>query len=205
MPSVDRDGSSSPGSERPGSRRPSVRQRSRESALVELVDEHGRAISQTTVAEAHRPPGLLHRAFSVVLFSSRGLVLLQQRATTKMRFAGQWGPSCCGHYVPGATVEDCATTRVREELGLVDVPLQVAGECRYLISDEVDGQIEAEFNHVVAGICDETPQPDPDEVAAVHWMEIPSVFAELAAGNRAYVRWLNDVLPVAVAWHEFSS
>lgn len=187
------------------SRSPSVRQRSRESALVELVDEHGHVIAQTTVAEAHRPPGLLHRAFSVVLFSSSGRVLLQQRAATKIRFAGQWGPSCCGHYVPGTTVEDCATTRVREELGLVDVPLQVVGECQYLIPDEASGQVDPEFNHVVAGICDATPQPDPDEVAAVRWMEIPSVFAELAAGNPAYGVWLNDVLPVAVAWHERSS
>lgn len=184
---------------------PSARQRSRESKLVELVDEHGRAIAQTTVAEAHRSPGLLHRAFSVVLFSSRGQVLLQQRASTKIRFAGQWGPSCCGHYVPGTTVEGGATTRVQEELGLVGVPLQVVGECQYLIPDETSGQVDQEFNHVVAGICDEIPQPDPDEVAAVRWMEIPSLFAELAAGNRTYVVWLNHVLPVAVAWHELSA
>lgn len=197
IPYPDRGSSSSP-----SVRQPSARQRSRESVLVELVNEHGQAIAQTTVAEAHRPPGLLHRAFSVVLFSSRGRVLLQQRASTKIRFAGQWGPSCCGHYVPGTTVEGCATTRVREELGLVDVPLQVVGECQYLIPDEASGQVDQEFNHVVVGICDEIPQPDPDEVAAVRWMEIPSVFAELAAGNRAYVVWLNDVLPVAVAWHE---
>ncbi|HKR50623.1 MAG TPA: isopentenyl-diphosphate Delta-isomerase [Pseudonocardiaceae bacterium] len=183
---------------------PSVRQRSREIALVELVDEHGHAIAQTTVAEAHRPPGLLHRAFSVVLFTSSGRVLLQQRAVTKVRFAGQWGPSCCGHYVPGMSVEDCAAIRMREELGLVDVPFQVVGECQYRVPDETGGQVESEFNHVVAGICDATPQPDPDEVAAVRWMEIPSVFAELAAGNRAYAVWLNDVLPVAVSWHERS-
>jgi isopentenyl-diphosphate Delta-isomerase len=183
---------------------PSVRQRGRESALVELVDSHGQAIGQTTVIEAHRPPGLLHRAFSVVLFDRRGQVLLQQRAATKIRFAGQWGPACCGHYVPGEAVEDCATIRLHEELGLTDIPLQVVGTCQYSIPDEASGQVDPEFNHVVAGICDATPQPDPDEVAAVRWMQISDLLAELAAGNRDFGIWLNDVLPVAIAWHDRS-
>lgn len=58
----------------------------REALPVELVDDAGHAIGACPVSQAHQPPGLLHRAFSVLLFDATGRVLLQQRAAVKTRF-----------------------------------------------------------------------------------------------------------------------
>lgn len=41
--------------------------------------------------------GLLHRAFSVFLFDSKGRLLLQQRAPEKITFPGMWTNTCCSH------------------------------------------------------------------------------------------------------------
>jgi isopentenyl-diphosphate delta-isomerase len=41
--------------------------------------------------------GLLHRAFSVFLFSSDGRLLLQQRADAKITFPGAFTNTCCSH------------------------------------------------------------------------------------------------------------
>lgn len=40
--------------------------------------------------EAGQPQGQLHRAFSVFLFNSRGELLLQQRAASKITFPSEW-------------------------------------------------------------------------------------------------------------------
>jgi len=41
--------------------------------------------------------GLLHRAFSVFLFNSKGELLLQQRAQEKITFPLYWTNTCCSH------------------------------------------------------------------------------------------------------------
>lgn len=52
--------------------------------------------------------GMLHRAFSVFLFNTKGELLLQQRADAKITFPGYWTNTCCSHplYVPDELVEE---------------------------------------------------------------------------------------------------
>ena len=49
---------------------------------VILVDQNDQEVGQMEKMEAHRL-GLLHRAFSILLFNSKGELLLQQRAAHK--------------------------------------------------------------------------------------------------------------------------
>ena len=48
-----------------------------------------------------QPRGLLHRAFSVFLFSADDKLLLQQRASTKITFPSLWTNTCCSHPLYG--------------------------------------------------------------------------------------------------------
>lgn len=41
--------------------------------------------------------GLLHRAFSVFMFNTKGELLLQQRASEKITFPDLWTNTCCSH------------------------------------------------------------------------------------------------------------
>jgi isopentenyl-diphosphate delta-isomerase len=52
--------------------------------------------------------GMLHRAFSVFLFNSKGELLLQQRASEKITFPDYWTNTCCSHplYVPDELPEE---------------------------------------------------------------------------------------------------
>src|SRR5688500_17741255 len=111
--------------------------------LVELVDESGVAIGACSVADAHRPPGRLHRAFSVLLFDADGHVLLQQRAAVKTRFPLQWANTCCGHPLPGQSVVEAAAIRLREEFGMT-AELTKVGVFTYLAGDEKTGRVEHE-------------------------------------------------------------
>ncbi|WP_040795654.1 isopentenyl-diphosphate Delta-isomerase [Nocardia higoensis] len=171
----------------------------RESLLVELVDEQGRAVGECPVADAHRAPGQLHRAFSVLLFDDDGRVLLQRRAAVKTRFPLQWANTCCGHPAPGQGIPDAARARLREELGL-DAELVEAGIFRYRASDATTGRVEHEWDHVfIGGTTAATPQPDPTEVAELRWLDPAEVRTLLATDPQSFTPWLAPVLEIADA------
>ena len=168
----------------------------RESHLVELVDELGAAIGSATVHEAHRAPGLLHRAFSVFLRDpANGRVLLQQRAVIKTRFPLRWANSCCGHPQPGEELAAAAGRRLTEELGVSGVSLVPVGVHTYQASDPATGRVEHEYDHVLLGDLPPGARiaPDPDEVAGVRWVSVPALRAALAADPEPYAPWLAGV------------
>jgi isopentenyl-diphosphate Delta-isomerase len=169
----------------------------REQRLVELVALDGTATGTSTVAAAHAAPGLLHRAYSVVLLDPVGRTLLQRRSATKTRFALRWANACCGHPAPGEDVVTAATRRLEEELGVRGVPLVASGVHTYAASDPASGYYEREFDHVVVGRVagDLRLEPDPAEVAQTRWVTLGHGFAP----EDEYAPWLNGVLSVALA------
>lgn len=50
-----------------------------------------------------QPRGILHRAFSVMLFDAEGRLLLQQRAASKVTFPNVWTNTCCSHPLHGVS------------------------------------------------------------------------------------------------------
>lgn len=168
----------------------------RELHVVELVDPAGRPIGSSTVEDAHRAPGRLHRAFSVVLVDDAGRLLLQQRAAVKTRFALRWANACCGHPSPGEPVTVAASRRLGEELGIFDVPLAEVGVHVYQALDAATGRVEHEYDHVLFGRLDpSTPvHPDPDEVATVTWVSPAHLAAELGAHGDRFAPWLGGVI-----------
>ena len=89
-----------------------------------LVNDKDEEIGAMEKMEAHRK-ALLHRAFSVFIFNSKGEMLLQQRAQGKYHSPGLWTNACCSHPRPGESTLAAAQRRLQEELDFV-VPLQKA-------------------------------------------------------------------------------
>lgn len=174
----------------------------REEELVELVDPSGRPIGESTVREAHRAPGRLHRAFSVLLIDAAGRLLLQQRAAAKTRFPLHWANACCGHPAPRAPVVTAASRRLAEEIGLREVPLAEIGVYAYRAPDPTTGQVEHEYDHVLLGRVppDVVPCPDPAEVAALRWILPGQLMTEMDAGIHPYAPWLRGVLGALPDW-----
>jgi isopentenyl-diphosphate Delta-isomerase len=169
---------------------------SREAHLVQLVDPAGRTTGQSTVADAHRAPGLLHRAFSVLLLDPAGRLLLQRRAATKTRFPLRWANACCGHPVPGSTVTAAATGRLGEELSVTGVALDELGVYAYDALDPATGRVEREYDHVLLGRvgADLALAPDPAEVDDVRWVAPAELRAGLMAEPEGYAPWLAGVV-----------
>jgi isopentenyl-diphosphate delta-isomerase len=169
---------------------------SRESHVVELVDHAGVACGQSTVEDAHQAPGLMHRAFSVLLQDPAGRLLLQRRSAVKTRFPLRWANACCGHPGPGQPLATAAGQRLREELAVTGVDLVELGVHVYHADDPATGRVEREWDHVLLGRvgADLPMRPDPAEVDAVRWVPPDELRAELTARPEAFAPWLIGVI-----------
>ena len=136
--------------------------------LLILVDANDQQTGVANKLKAHQE-GLLHRAFSLFVFDSRGWLLLQRRAPEKYHSGGLWTNTCCGHPRDGEPTEDAAHRRLGEEMGF-DCALQEV--TAFIYEAQVPGGlIEHEFDHVYIGRHDGEPVPNPAEASDWRWIE----------------------------------
>ena len=83
-----------------------------------LVDEADREVGHMSKAQCHDGRGILHRAFSLLIFNAEGDLLLQQRAAGKRLWPLYWSNSCCSHPRRFETMESAIHRRLYQELGL---------------------------------------------------------------------------------------
>ncbi len=164
-----------------------------------LVDGLDRQIGVATKERAHRE-GLLHRAFSIVLWrkGAQGYeLLLSQRAKGKYHSAGLWANSCCSHPRVGEELLSAAYRRLREELGCGACGLHEIGSFAYRASFD-NGLVEYEYDHVLMGSYVGALAPDPAEVGAVRWVSAEALAAELAQCPERFSAWAYTVLSMAL-------
>jgi len=160
--------------------------------LLILVDETDREIGLLEKMRVHEE-GLLHRAFSVFVFNSRGELLLQQRAKDKYHSPGVWSNTCCSHPRAGETTAAAASRRLNEEMGFT-CDLEFAFSFTYKASFE-NGLTEYEFDHVFVGYSDDIPFPNPSEVHDWKYMTLEQLKTNLQNNPEDYSVWLGICFP----------
>jgi isopentenyl-diphosphate delta-isomerase len=158
-----------------------------------LVDELDEEIGTADKLAAHTGSGLLHRAFSIVLFGPDGRMLLQQRATAKYHFGGLWTNACCGHPRPGEELVEAARRRLQEELGF-DTELQPVFSFRYSATDGNSGLSEQELDHVLVGRTSGGVRPDPDEIDDLRWIDCHALTRDVNKHPERYTPWFAMLL-----------
>ncbi len=160
-----------------------------EVVLVNSIDE---AIGVMDKMKAHEL-GLLHRAFSIFVFNSRGELLLHQRAAHKYHSGGLWTNTCCSHPLPDEDVLLAANRRLHEEMGL-KCDLKKLFSFIYR-ADVGNGLIEHELDHVFFGETKNQPSPNPEEVSDFRWMDISELNEQLESSPEDYTVWFRMVWP----------
>lgn len=156
--------------------------------LVNVSDEE---IGSMEKMEAHQK-GLLHRAFSVLLFNGKKELLLQKRAIGKYHSEGLWTNTCCSHPSPGESVITAANRRLKEEMGL-DCKLQNGFSFVYKV--ELDNNLtEHELDHIVVGLSDRNPVLNLQEASDYSWMSIEKLQYEMKFHPEKYTSWFKIIM-----------
>lgn len=158
---------------------------------VVLVNEHDVEIGLMPKLEAHQK-GVLHRAFSVFIFNSKGEMLLQQRAFGKYHSEGLWSNTCCSHPLPDESAHHGAVRRLQEEMG-IHADLRFLFSFQYRVNLE-NGLTENELDHVYWGISDARPEINTAEVNNFRYMKIQDIKAGMAAHPDQYTEWFKICL-----------
>jgi isopentenyl-diphosphate delta-isomerase len=153
---------------------------------VILVDPADREIGTEEKLKAHQR-GELHRAFSVMVWDSKGRLLLQRRQVGKYHSGGLWTNSCCGHPRPGEPAGEAAARRLMEEMRIA-CPLAPIGTFTYRA--ELDaGLIEHELVHVFRGRYDGPVAPDPNECDGFSWSSPDAIRRQIVAAPQCFSAW----------------
>ena len=158
---------------------------------VILVDRNDLTIGSAEKLEAHRT-GALHRACSVFVFNGAGELLLQRRAAVKYHSAGLWSNTCCGHPRPRERTVRAARRRLREEMR-IDCDLEPTASMLYY-APLAHGLTEHEYDHIFVGRSDAVPDPDPTEVDAYRWQDLPTLLVEMRARPDRFTAWFGPAL-----------
>lgn len=164
---------------------------------VILVDELDQPIGTCEKLAAHEQ-GLLHRAFSVFIFNSRGRLLLQQRAVGKYHSGGLWTNTCCSHPRPGESTEDAAYRRLQEEMGF-QTELFHAFTFSYRASLD-KGLVENEVDHVFTGIYEGEVIPNNEEAMDHSYMDMTQLEESLERFPDKFTVWLRIAFPKIKSW-----
>ena len=158
---------------------------------VILVDEQDREIGTMEKIEAHQK-GLLHRAFSVLVFNSQGELLLQQRAFSKYHSGGLWTNTCCSHPRPGESTQSAAKRKLKQEMG---IDLQPDFAFKFIYKTDLDNNLtEYEYDHVLIGHFDGQPKPNPIEAYDWKFANVENIKADMLKNPDQYTYWFKVII-----------
>jgi isopentenyl-diphosphate delta-isomerase len=141
--------------------------------------------------EAHEK-GILHRAFSIFLFNSKGEMLIQQRALSKYHSPGLWTNACCSHPAPAETILDAGKRRLQEELGLSTV---LVDAFKFEYRETFDNALtEHELDHVLVGYTDDSPILNSDEAKDYRWVDLSDLPVEISLNPELFTVWFKIIL-----------
>lgn len=145
-------------------------------ALI-LVDEADRSLGFLSKALCHEGPGVLHRAFSLLIFNESGELLIQQRAASKRLWPMYWSNSCCSHPRGDETMEAATQRRLYEELG-IRCSLHFLFKFQYQAQFDATGA-ENELCSVYVGRCRQPIQANSEEINDWRWISPEALNREI--------------------------
>jgi isopentenyl-diphosphate delta-isomerase len=169
------------------------------SDVLILVDEADRDVGQSSKASCHDGRGMLHRAFSLLIFNAAGELLIQQRAASKRLWPLYWSNSCCSHPRIGESMESATQRRLGEELG-ISCPLEFLFKFQYHAQFGETGS-ENELCSVFIGSCSDPVVVNREEISNWRWVS-PEILQGLlsSAPRMKFTPWF--LLEWSRIWNE---
>jgi isopentenyl-diphosphate Delta-isomerase len=158
---------------------------------VILVDPSDNAIGTMEKMEAHEK-GLLHRAFSVLVFNSKGEMLIQKRAKTKYHSGGLWTNACCSHPIPQEKINATVRKRLNHEMG-IDLDPEFLYKFTYLTNLDKN-LIEHEVDHVFTAVFNGVPSINLEEVEDWRYISLEELHYSINSNPQEYTYWFKLIV-----------
>jgi isopentenyldiphosphate isomerase len=150
-----------------------------EAMIIDAVDQADSPIATIPRAEVFERHANF-RVSHVLIFNSRGEVLLQRLALTRNRNPGAWGSSVASYLFSSETYVQAALRRVAQELGISDFPLIPLGKTEMV--DE--GCLK--FISVFQSFAEGPFHLDPSHIDQVELVPISVIRRMIANGSRIF-------------------
>ena len=164
--------------------------------LVLCLDSDDNVIDSSSKFTTHHGEGILHRAFSVLIFDSEGRLLVQQRSSDKITFPAVWANSCCSHPLdidgendnPIEGVKEAARRKLDQELGIPrtitnDWKFNHIGRFEYKCRWDSDW-VEHEIDHVLIVEADCEVDYNRNEIQSIDWLDNDSLIRMMERKGR---------------------
>jgi len=155
---------------------------------LDVVDENNQVIGKETRAKIHRN-GLWHRGVHVLIFNSKGYLILQNRSSAKNKFPNRYDCSVSEHLEEGETYEAAAIRGLREELKITD-----AGLKRLLRFKMNYGPNDNMISELYVSHYDGPTQIDKRETQSLETFSLNEIKEMLAKDEDKFAPWTKEIL-----------
>ncbi len=152
-----------------------------------LVDQSDDVIGYAGKDICHKGYGLLHRAFSVFIFSKESKLLIQKRSKNKLLWPLFWSNSVCSHPRKGESCKEAAHRRVKEELS-IELNLKYLFKFQYQAAFNHIGS-ENEICYIYWGKTEKKIKADPIEIDEWQYIRIPDLNELLKSKPDQFTPW----------------
>ncbi len=155
-----------------------------------LVDEKDNPIGTEEKIKCHLPNGLLHRAFTALIFDKNGRLVLTKRAKEKMLWPNDWDGTVASHPRDSETYVSSGERRMPEELG-IRCKLDYLFKFEYHVPYKDVGS-ENEICGTLIGIADDSSQfrHIEGEIDEIKWISAKDLLSELKTNPKIYCPWM---------------
>ncbi len=156
------------------------------SEQVILVDAQDNQLGSMSKVDAHRGDGVLHRAFSILVFDEKDRLLIQRRASHKITFPNVWANTVCSHplsipnesddSIMGHGSKIAAIRKMEQEMGIIAgaIPIEDIHFITRMLyrarADEI--WVEHELDHILFARVHSSIefQANPNEISETCWV-----------------------------------
>lgn len=147
---------------------------------IAIVNESDEIIGYKEKMYVHEQ-GILHRAFSVIIYDNDDNMLIQQRSSAKYHSPSLWTNSCCSHERESdGMIVNAAKRRVFEELRIEHIDLIEVDTFKYECHFE-NNLVENEIDHIFIGKYNGNVNFNKEEIDAVRWI-----------GEEELLQWIEE-------------
>ena len=153
-----------------------------------LVDENDKVVGKEEKMKCHEGKGILHRAFTAMIFNNKNELLLTKRSRSKKLWSDFWDGSISSHVWENESYEDAVKRRLPDELGVKTENVRYLFKIRYQTPyKNIGSENEICAAVIVKGI--DRILPDREEISDFKFMNLKDIEEDLKKNPEIYAPW----------------